>query len=38
MAGALIATIPVALAYSLFLDRFIAGIPAGRSSRVASQI
>jgi len=29
MAGALIASIPVAIAYSLFLDRFIAGITGG---------
>jgi multiple sugar transport system permease protein len=29
MAGALIASIPVAIAYNLFLDRFIAGITAG---------
>ena len=29
MAGALIASIPVAIAYNLFLDRFIAGITGG---------
>ena len=29
MAGALIAAIPVAIAYNLFLDRFIAGITGG---------
>ena len=29
MAGALIATIPVAIAYNLFLDRFISGITGG---------
>lgn len=29
MAGALIATVPVAIAYNLFLDRFIAGITGG---------
>jgi multiple sugar transport system permease protein len=29
MAGALIASVPVAIAYSLFLDRFIAGITGG---------
>ncbi len=29
MAGALIAGIPVALAYNLFLDRFISGITGG---------
>jgi multiple sugar transport system permease protein len=29
MAGALLASIPVAIAYSLFLDRFIAGITGG---------
>jgi multiple sugar transport system permease protein len=29
MAGALIASIPVAIAYNLFLDRFISGITGG---------
>jgi multiple sugar transport system permease protein len=29
MAGALIASVPVAIAYNLFLDRFIAGITGG---------
>ena len=29
MAGALIASIPVAIAYDLFLDRFISGITGG---------
>lgn len=29
MAGALIAAVPVAIAYNLFLDRFIAGITGG---------
>ena len=29
MAGALIAAIPVAIAYNLFLDRFISGITGG---------
>jgi multiple sugar transport system permease protein len=29
VAGALIASIPVAIAYKLFLDRFIAGITGG---------
>ena len=29
MAGALVATIPVAFLYSLFLDRFISGLTAG---------
>ena len=29
LAGALIASIPVAIAYNLFLDRFIAGITGG---------
>jgi multiple sugar transport system permease protein len=29
MAGALLAGIPVAIAYNLFLDRFIAGVTGG---------
>ena len=29
MAGALIAAVPVAIAYNLFLDRFISGITGG---------
>jgi len=29
MAGALLASIPVAIAYNLFLDRFISGITGG---------
>jgi multiple sugar transport system permease protein len=29
MAGALIASVPVAIAYNLFLDRFISGITGG---------
>jgi len=29
VAGALIAAVPVAIAYNLFLDRFIAGITGG---------
>jgi multiple sugar transport system permease protein len=29
MAGALIASIPVAITYNLFLDRFISGITGG---------
>jgi hypothetical protein len=34
MAGALIAAIPVAIAYNLFLDRFIAGITGGAVNRI----